>query len=37
VAGIAAEIGYKDAGNFTRAFKRWTGISRKVYLQSISK
>lgn len=31
VADVAAEIGYKDAGNFTRAFKRWTGISPKVY------
>lgn len=31
VADIAAEIGYKDAGNFTRAFKRWTGVSPKVY------
>lgn len=27
LADIAAEIGYKDAANFTRAFKRWAGIS----------
>lgn len=31
VADIAAELGYKDAGNFSRAFKRWTGISPKTY------
>lgn len=31
VADIAAELGYKDAGNFARAFKRWTGISPKTY------
>lgn len=24
---IASEVGYKDAANFTRAFRRWTGIS----------
>ena len=31
VADIATEIGYRDAGNFTRAFKRWTGTSPKIY------
>ncbi len=31
ITDIAAEIGYKDAGNFTRAFKRWTGVSPKAY------
>ncbi len=31
VTDIAAEVGYKDAGNFTRAFKRWTGVSPKIY------
>lgn len=32
VSDIAAEIGYRDASNFTRAFKRWTGISPKAYM-----
>lgn len=27
VADIAAELGYNDPANFTRAFKRWTGVS----------
>lgn len=27
VVDIALELGYRDAANFTRAFRRWTGIS----------
>lgn len=27
LAEIAGELGYTDAANFTRAFKRWTGVS----------
>jgi AraC-like DNA-binding protein len=27
IADIAAELGYNDPANFTRAFKRWTGVS----------
>jgi len=28
---IACEIGYKNVGNFSRAFKRWTGITPSTY------
>lgn len=28
---IAHELGYTDAANFTRAFKRWTGISPRKF------
>lgn len=31
IADIAAEVGYKDASNFTRAFKRWAGVSPKTF------
>lgn len=30
-ADVAVKIGYKDPGNFSRAFKRWTGLSPKDY------
>ncbi len=30
-ADVAAEIGYKDPANFSRAFKRWTGLPPKDY------
>jgi AraC-like DNA-binding protein len=28
---IAARLGYSDAANFTRAFRRWTGKSPRTY------
>ncbi len=28
---IAAELGYTDAANFTRAFRRWTGVSPQEF------
>lgn len=31
IIDIAGELGYKDAANFTRAFKRWTGVSPREY------
>lgn len=34
LADIASELGYNDAANFTRAFKRWTGISPTEFRHS---
>jgi AraC-like DNA-binding protein len=31
VEEIAARLGYSDAANFTRAFRRWTGITPKAF------
>jgi AraC-like DNA-binding protein len=30
---IGLELGYSDAANFTRAFKRWTGVAPRHYRQ----
>ncbi|MFK7849260.1 MAG: helix-turn-helix domain-containing protein [Rhodothermales bacterium] len=31
IAEIASDLGYRDASNFTRAFKRQTGVSPRAY------
>ncbi len=31
VAEVASEVGYTDATNFSRAFKRWSGVSPAAY------
>jgi AraC-like DNA-binding protein len=28
---ISADLGYSDAAHFSRAFKRWTGLSPREY------
>ncbi|MGI9428943.1 MAG: helix-turn-helix domain-containing protein [Bythopirellula sp.] len=33
IAEIAIRLGYRDRGNFTRAFRRWSGVSPRVYRQ----
>lgn len=31
VTDIGLEIGYSESANFTRAFRRWTGLSPRAY------
>lgn len=31
VEAVAAEVGYSDVSNFTRAFRRWTGMTPAAY------
>jgi AraC-like DNA-binding protein len=28
---LALRLGYSDAANFTRAFRRWTGVSPRAH------
>jgi len=34
ISDIAYQLGYKDAAHFTRAFKRWTGMTPSEYRKS---
>lgn len=36
ISDVAARLGYADAGSFTRAFERWTGMSPRQYRKSVS-
>ncbi|MFO0993766.1 MAG: AraC family transcriptional regulator ligand-binding domain-containing protein [Hyphomicrobiales bacterium] len=36
VTDIAQELGYSDAANFTRAFRKWTGLAPSAYRAGLS-
>lgn len=33
---VAYELGYQDPGNFTRAFRRWAGVTPREYRQQVA-
>lgn len=37
LADIAQMLGYSEAGNFSHAFKRWSGVSPKTYRENLPK
>jgi len=37
VTDISGELGYKDPANFTRAFRRWAGVSPRQHRQLLSR
>jgi AraC-like DNA-binding protein len=36
VVNVAGELGYNDAANFTRAFRRWAGVSPRSFRRALS-
>jgi len=37
IADVARTLGYSDAGHFSRAFLRWTGVTPREFRQRASK
>jgi AraC-like DNA-binding protein len=35
IIDVAAELGYTDSANFTRAFRRWTGVSPREFRRTL--
>jgi AraC-like DNA-binding protein len=36
VIDVSTELGYRDSANFTRAFRRWSGISPQLFRRVIA-